>query len=163
MSEHVAVRCGDFRLLFPVDSIQSIRALTAAEVIRPRRPHLRGSAELPLVDLRRLLRPSEEPQMRACAGLHWISEDGERDVFLVVDSVDQIVYCQPSALQRLPALPQRIAHVCDAGMRDADGSFWVRIRPNARWPLPSTRAKREFLRSLIELPADIVHELTQAR
>jgi hypothetical protein len=163
MSEHVAIRCRDFRLLFPGHSIHSIRALTEAEVVRPRRPRLRGPAGFPLVDLRRLLEPSVEPSTRACAGIHWISEDGERDIFLVVDSVDQIVYCREDDLQRLPALPQRIAPLCDAAMRDAHGSLWVRIRPDARWPLTDTRAKREFLRSLIELPADIARELSHSR
>lgn len=153
MSEHLSIRCLEYRLLLPGCSVHSIRALGEGDFAPagtrslPRRLRL----ACPRLDLRRLLNPGRLPSSGPCAGIHWVSEDGDQNAFLVVDAVDRILHCHDEELRPLPALPRSLGVLCDGLLREADGRVLIRVRADAIWPMPTRHEKRHFIDALIRL------------
>ncbi len=160
MSEHVATRCLNYRLLFPGRSIHSICALERGAVLPRQIPRKQIRPALPVVDVRKLLQPGCSPNTDSCAGLHWLSDDGEYSAFLIVDAVEQIVHCDDSSLCPLPALPRRISNLCDLALRIPDGTFSVRVRTSAHWPMQDRSQKRDFLNALVALSREAAENIS---
>ena len=153
MSEHLSIRCLHYQLLLPGGSVQSIRALAAEDILpRPINPASRSERlACPRLDLRKFLHPNDFHSPSPSAGIHWISEDGSQNIFLVVDAIDRIVHCLEEDLRPLPPLPKRLRTLCDALLRLPDGTAIVRLSSKASWPMLSTADKRHFLKALVRI------------
>lgn len=152
MREHVCVRCGDLRLLFPAENIGSIDPVFGQTRFcdwteRPRR----AGAE-PVLDVRRLL-GVHAPRPEHGVILRWRSTDGARRLGLLVDSVDAIVHCYAGDLIDVAILPRRLRPLCEQVMHDPSGHLRLRVKPDVALPLERDGDRRRYVRALVTMGA----------
>jgi hypothetical protein len=145
MEEHVAVRCGEYSLLFPAENVGLIEPVPADTKLVPGRGH-RGTGEL-LIDLRRLLGVASPLPVERCVMLRWRSTDGAREATLIVDVVDEIVNCHPGDLISAAILPARLRPLCDQVMRARRGALRLRVKPDVILTMRRREDRRRFIES----------------
>jgi hypothetical protein len=146
MSEHVSIRCGPFRILFPTENIGFIEA-SPVPFHRPARRRDVDQAHL-MVDLRVLSGEAEAASTHGVM-LQWRSTDGARAMQLIVDAVEEIIDCQEEELRPAPILPKRLCPLIDRVVRAPSGAFLLRVVPDVDLTLRSVAERRLYARSLM--------------
>lgn len=146
MSEHVSIRCGAFRMLFPTENIGFIE-VSPVPFHRPARRRAVDQAHL-MLDLRILSGATEEASDHGVM-LQWRSTDGKRAIELIVDAVEEIIDCGEDELRPAPILPKRLRPVIDRVMRAQSGAFLLRVIPDVNLPLTSVSERRLYARALM--------------
>jgi hypothetical protein len=151
MREHVCARCGDFLLLFPAENIVFIEPVPGHVRFGPwiMRVRGQGSAQEPVLDLRRLLGVAAPAPPQNGVILRWRATSGPRQLSLLVDAVEAIVNCYAGDLIEVPILPRRLRPLCDEVMHDPSGRLRLRVKPDVRLPLDRPAERRQFVLSLL--------------
>lgn len=151
MLEHVCARCGDHLLLFPAENIVFIEPVPASASFGSWLHRRRGERVQAVLDLRRLLDVPAPAPPETGVTLRWRATQGNRQLLLLADDVDEIVNCFADDLIDVPLLPRRLRPLCDQVMKDPSGHLRLRVKPDVRIPFDLPSDRRRYARALLAM------------
>lgn len=149
MLEHVAARCGEFRLLIPAENVAHIEPVAPGATFAPWTERDRLSRSSPLLDLRRLLEARGGVDKASRVRLRWQANDRRFGIDVLVDAADAIVDCRQADLVDARLLPARLRPLCSQVVPDEGGLVRLRVKPDVVLAMPGRRERRRFVDALV--------------